>query len=319
MKRFVWLGAFVALIVIVWSGVWFAVAGLIRTGIEAQGNPALETRLTCGRLDIAGFPFRFDITCAQATLIDADITTLSPQVKATALVYRPTHLLGFVQSPLTMTDAFTGSMTEIGFSSGEISIRLDGLLPDDLAIARISAVADDVAWRNPLFGDALVGAVTHAELHLLKTDDPESGLAFSARASGLTHAEAGISGGDLEIGLNLQKAPRRLMALASHDALRNWQAAGGVIEILAGRFTADGLAAETSGTLALTDDGYLDGAIRLTSNGIFDRFDLGSLGPLAAVIAGTPDESGTYTTSIAIRRGVVMAGLLPVEALPPLF
>lgn len=319
MKRFVWLGAFVALIVIVWSGAWFAIAGVIRSEIEAQGDPALESRLTCGQLDVAGFPFRFDITCAQATLIDADVTTTSPQVKATALAYRPTHLLAFVEAPLTLTDAFTGSVTEVGFTGGEVSIRLDGLLPDDLAIARISAVADDIAWRKPLFGEALVGAASHAELHLLKTEDPDSGLAFSMRANGLAHAEAGISGGDLEIGLDLQKAPRRVTALASSDALRAWQAAGGAVEILAGRFTADGLSAESSGTLALTDEGYLNGSIRLTSNGIFDRFDLSALGPLAAVIAGTPDASGTYTTSIAIRRGVVMAGLLPVEALPPLF
>ncbi|NOZ31965.1 MAG: DUF2125 domain-containing protein, partial [Alphaproteobacteria bacterium] len=203
MNKFMWLGAAVLGFVAVWTGGWYFLAGQVRGEIErASGSD--EVQLNCAGLAIDGYPFRFDVTCTGAVIVSGDISVTSPQIKATALVYRPTHILAFVDAPISVSDAFSGSREQFTFSSLQLSARFSGLLPDELAIARISMVASTLEWRKPLFGDRLEGRLDELEVHLVALEDnSERGLAAFVQASGVKAEPDLFENGKIDIRLEL--------------------------------------------------------------------------------------------------------------------
>src|SRR5690606_33101001 len=117
-KRIIILGAVVLLVVLGWTGAWFFIAGQLRQQIQALALAEGESapQLVCGQLDIGGFPFRMDVECAGATLVSGDLLAEIPYMRVSAMVYRPTHLLGAVRGPVAIADAFTGARQQLDWS-----------------------------------------------------------------------------------------------------------------------------------------------------------------------------------------------------------
>ncbi|MEX0627463.1 MAG: DUF2125 domain-containing protein [Cucumibacter sp.] len=325
MRRFVILGLVVLLVVLLWSGLWQYGAEQVRAQIEALAeNPSAS--LACGRLDIAGFPFRFDVTCSDATVVRLDLTARTPEIKATALAYRPGHVIAFVKSPVALSDAFFGTERELRFEGAEASLRLSGFLPESFALERFSVELTGATLHDVLVGDETLLTLATAEFHLLDSgasDREPGGLAAYATAAGLDYPEAEIEAGTLIATAMLTRFPRRLLDWSGPALLSEWVEASGALTLEEFAFTADGLDIAATGNASLDASGLINGTLRTTSKGLIERLDLEFLGDTRPLFIGTPGADGSYTNQFSMRGGYLFAGIVPVPllqlAIDPLF
>ncbi|GLQ54209.1 DUF2125 domain-containing protein [Devosia nitrariae] len=322
MNRFAYLALGLLLLVALWAGGWFYFAGEVRRNVEAlaSADGEITARLTCERLDVGGFPFRFDIDCAGAEIISGDLRLTMPEIGASALVYRPTHLIAAAQGPATLTDAFTGARNEIAWSGLDASLRLT-----DWRIERVSLVADDISWTDTLFGEALIASSEHGEIHLIDMPealDAEAGraaLAGYARFQAVTAPGFAINGGEAELEIELTGLPADIRVLGEPDGLRLWQQADGQLRIVSLNATDDTDYLRADGELMLNDAGQVEGQLRIASLGVVERIEGLFPEPYRRLLLGNPAQDGSYTNTVNFRGGVITSGLMPAGMIPPLF
>ncbi|MDB5622122.1 MAG: hypothetical protein JWR39_685, partial [Devosia sp.] len=209
-KRIIIVILVVVTLVVVWTAAWFVVAGQVRGQVAAlaQADGITTPRLTCEHLDVTGFPFRFDVDCSPAHITSADVTAIVAGLRASVLVYRPTHLLASALGPVSISDAFTGSRNSLTWSGLEASLRLD-----DWRISRFSVSAHDLAWTDTLLGETPIANAGLVELHLLdipEQHDPERNLAALAgylRAQGVVYPGLTLTDTSSEAELELTGLP----------------------------------------------------------------------------------------------------------------
>ena len=333
MRKFIALIVVVAIVAGGWTAGWFYGAGEINGTLAALASTDGDTepRVTCGRQGVAGFPFRFDVTCEDATLKDGDVTATLGGFKATLLVYNPTQAKFSALSPITLSDAFSGAQSRIVFSGAEGSAQVvardlwRGLTAGEgWRIGRISIVADGIEWTDTVVGEVPVMSTSRLEAHLIdvpELHDPAAGaaaLASFVSFAGATAPAYGITDGDATLEAELTGLPDDLRALAEPDALKRWQAAGGQLKLIGLRGTAGEDFIDTSGALGLDSGGRLDGQIELKSKGLVER--LGSLLPdeWRGLVVGSQAEDGSYSQVLTIKAGVLFSGLMPITVIPPL-
>ncbi|MDB5561328.1 MAG: hypothetical protein JWN11_746 [Hyphomicrobiales bacterium] len=322
MKRIIALGIVVFLVFAAWSGAWLFFAGEVKKTVLslAEADGVTNPKLTCGTLNVNGFPFRFDAICADATLVSADISANVPELRATVLVYNPTHALIFAKAPLAITDAFTGSRRRLDWTNLEASARFDSW-----RIARVSVLGDNFELHDALAGDTLLGKAKHAEFHLI--DIPErhdatkglAALASYAKIDGLNAPGFQINNANTAFETDISGLPDDIRAIAFPEFVQRWQRAGGKLEHI--KFSGDdgGSNFEVTGAMGLDDGGHPEGQLVATSKGVVER--LGNLIPadVRPLLLGSPAADGTYKQTINIRAGVVFAGILPAASIPALF
>ncbi len=322
MKKIIALGAVVFLLVAGYSVAWLWAAGqataYVKTLESADG--VTTPRLVCDQFGIGGWPFGFDATCTGATITSGDVIISVSGLKASAEVYRPTHVLVFAQSPVGIDDAFTGSRSRLDFASAQASVRLEGW-----RIGRVSIVLTEPVWNDTVLEDRLVARASRLEAHLVDVPgkyDAEAGLATLANymlVEGLDAPGFAIGNGKASFEAEISNLPDDVRTYGDADLLRRWQAAGGKITI-AGFTGGDATSSfDASGTLGLDDGGRIEGQLKLHSNGVVER-----LGPTIpeqyrAWIVGTQAADGSYSQTLNIAAGVVFAGLVPAGLIPPLF
>lgn len=332
MKKFVTLIVLVLLVVGAWSAGWLWAAGEIRSSVASlgEGDGSAAPKLTCGTFDVTGFPFRFDVTCAAATIIDGDVTTTIAGLKGSVLVYNPTQAVFSALAPVTLADAYSGAQSRIDFAGAQGSASLlnddmlQGLTGAGWRIGRISVVADGLTWTDTLVGDVLALSAGHAEAHLLDIPEAhhaETGTAALAGFATLTEVAApglAVTDGEVSFEAELSGLPDDLRAFAdSAAALDRWRNAGGQLKLVSVKGSAGADFVEGSGTLGLDAGARVDGALQLRSRGVVER--LGGLLPpeLTGLIAGSPADDGSYSQQVNIKAGVVFTGLVPVAMIPP--
>lgn len=326
MNRFAWLGLVVLAVAALWVAGWFYAASEVRARIAA-----LAPDLACAELDISGFPFRLDVECSGLSHGTGDLGIGLAGVKASVLVYNPTHVILSAAGPLTIADAFTGSQSRVDFAAAEASIRLKaadfwaGLRGEGWRLARASLLADGIAWIDTLTGEALLASADHLEGHLLDIPEqhqPENGLAALASYAsldGLTAPGLVITDAVASLEAELTGLPDDLRALAVPDALQRWRDAGGSLELIRLEGTAGEEFVRASGTLSLDAAGHPEGQLALSSKGLAER--AGALIPpeWQGVILGSPAADGSYSQTVNLRGGYIFAGLMPLGQLQPLF
>lgn len=330
MNRFVWLGLVVVAVAGLWTAGWFYAAGETRNALVVLGaNP--ESSLTCEKLDITGFPFRFDLACSGAAIMEGDVTVTVAGLKASVLAYNPTHAVLSAQAPLTVADAFTGSRRRIDFASAEASVRVEtddiwkGLGGSGWRLARASLIADGVRLTDTLAGETLLASTSHLEAHLLdmpERHEPDKGLAALAAFAQMDEVQApafDIAGGTVSLEAELSGLPDDLREFGTDDVLRRWRDAGGQLKLVSLEGTAGEEFVRSNGTLALDSAARVEGQIQLTSKGLVER--TGTLIPedWKGIVLGQQAADGSYAQTLNLRGGFVFAGLLPVAQLEPLF
>jgi hypothetical protein len=333
MRRFALLLGVVLLVAGLWSAGWLFGAGAIKSSIAdlSENDGVNGPKVTCGRLNVSGFPFRFDVECADVTIVSGDQTTTVAGVKATFLVYNPTQAKLSALAPVTLTDAFSGARSRVDFTAAEGSARLTtanlwrGVTSAaGWRIARVSVVADQVQWTNTILDDRLAFSADHLDLQILDAPEqhrPADGTATLATFTTLTNVAApdlGVAGGEVALEAELTGLPDDVRNFGAPDATRTWQAAGGQLKVVSLKGTAGEEFIESDGTLALDSGFRLDGQVNLRSRGLVER-----IGPVLpeewrGLVLGGQAADGSYSQTVTIKAGVVFSGLIPITMIPPL-
>lgn len=321
-KRIIILGSVVLVVIVLWSAAWLVLAGLVKQNIDAQAlaDGVTAPQLTCGTLNVGGFPFRFDADCTQARIVSGDAVIEVPGIRASIRVYAPTHLLASAQGPMQVTDTFTGTRNAIAWSTLEASIRLD-----NWRIARASVSGKDVVWSDTLMGESVIAEAPLAEVHLFdipEQHDPTRNLATLsgyAVTKDLAYPGMTLNNTGAEIQLELTGLPDDVRTWGDPNLLTAMAAHGATLNIVAVRGTDADSTLDASGALKLDPQGQLDGQITIASSGVAER-----IGPLLAepwrtLVLGTPGADGTYANQLNFRAGGIYSGLVPIATLPPLY
>ena len=321
-KRIIILGSIVLAVVVLWSAAWLVAASLIKQNVDAlaQADGLTTPRLTCGTLNVGGFPFRFDIDCETAQVLTGDTLLDVPGIRLSSLVYAPTQLRGSAKGPLQLTDSFTGTRNSVAWSGLEASIRLA-----DWRIARLSITGKDLVWADNLMGETIIAQSPSIELHLL--DIPEqhdearnlAALAGYAVADTVSYPGFTLTDTQAEIQLELSGLP---------DDVRNWgdpmllatiQQAGGALKIVSIHGTDGTSVLDASGELTLDPQGLLEGGIAITSTNVAERVGPMLAEPWRTLVFGAAHADGSYANQLNFRAGSVFSGLVPIASVPPLF
>ena len=321
-KRIIILGAVVLALVLAWVGAWYFFAGQLRQQVEALAMADGETtpQLTCQTLAIGGFPFRFDMQCLGAALVSGDVLTELPEIRASAMAYRPNHILATAIGPARISDAFTGLRQQLSWADINASFRFE-----NWRIARISIIGDDFAWTDTLFGDTLIASTPRLELHLL--DMPEqhdaetgrSGLALFALTRELVAPGIELTPANAEIEAELTGLPDDIRNWGAVPFLPDWQQAGGLLRLVALRASDGTSDLNANGDLRLDAQGYVTGAISIDSLGVAERIGPMIDEPWRTLVLGMPGEGGRHNNQLNFAGGGMSSGLVPITAIPPLF
>ena len=321
-KRIIILGSVVLAVVAVWSIAWLVLAGVIKQQIalQAQADGVTAPQITCGTLNVGGFPFRFDADCAQARIVTGDTVLELPGLRASVQVYNPTHLLTSALGPLKITDTFTGSQNQLGWSTLAASMRLA-----NWRIARASVSGTDLVWSDTLLGQTTIAQTPLAELHLFdipEQHDAERGTAALAgyvRASTLAYPALTLTDTNAEIQLELSGLPDDVRNWGAPDMLAALQAAGGRLNIVSIHGTDADSSLDASGELLLDPQGQLEGQIAVTSTGVAERIGPLLEEPWRTLVLGTPSPDGSFTNQLNFRAGGIYSGLVPIASIGPLY
>lgn len=321
-KRIIILGSVVVAVIVLWSAAWLALAGVIRQNVAALAlaDGVTTTSVACEKLDVGGFPFRFDLDCQKARIVSGDLVIDVPGIRASVRVYAPTHMLASALGPLQLTDSFTGTRNAVAWSGLEASLRLD-----NWRIARASVSARDVVWSDTLFGNAVVAQSPLAEVHLF--DIPEqhdaerhvAALALYARAEQLAWPGLTLTDTNIEAQLELSGLPDDVRNWGDPLLLQSMQQAGGMLKVVSIHGTDADSVLDAQGELRLDQQGLLEGQIGISSTGVAERVGPLLDEPWRTLVLGTPAPDGSHTNQLNFRAGGVFSGLVPIAALPPLF
>ena len=321
-KRIIILGSVVLLVVLAWTAGWYFIAGQVRQQVDmlALADGETSPQLQCGNLDIGGFPFRFDLSCQDATLVSADLMVVVPQVRASMMVWQPTHILAFAEGPAQISDAFTGLEQALSWSGLEASVRLT-----DWRIARVSVVGRDLNWTDRLFGERPIATSPHVEMHLLdmpeqhKTETRRAALAGYMRAEAVDVPGFALAQTNAEVELEVTGILDDVRDWGIAPFLPDWQQAGGTLRIVGIRAN-DGVAdLNATGELALDPQGYLTGSISIDSLGVADRIGPYIEEPWRTLVLGVPGDDGRHANQLNFAGGGLSSGLVPIAELAPLF
>jgi hypothetical protein len=320
MRRFVIFGAAIAVVVAIWSAGWLYVSNEIRNqvGLLAEGDGQSQPKLTCGRLDVGGYPFRFNLRCAGATVVSADITVALPQIEAAALVFQPTLFHMRAVGPATIEDAYLGGQNRIDWTNLEGSLRIT----DWKRIGRLSLVADDIAWLDTLVTETLLESTKRAELHLVDVPAKHDVAAGRATLEGYILLDGvivppwAVTDGDVSATFEITNVKDNLLALPD-EPVRDWQAAGGRIVVSEIKAIERETTITATADLGLAAEGLVEGTIELASKGVAGRSFLSP--DWQPMIFGPVGEDGFNRQRLIISNGVLFLGMLPFFAFPPLF
>jgi hypothetical protein len=321
-RRIIILGIVILIVIGGWTAGWFYVAGQVRENVMALANADGTTtpRLTCDRLDTGGWPFWIDATCTNFTLTQGDVTATLPVLKASLLAYDPREIVLFATTPLTVSDAFSGSRHTLEWSNLEASARLTGW-----RIARISIVGDDLALSDTVGDPISLGTAKHAEFHLV--DNPGgynaqkhlAALRAYVAVQNLAVPGAGITAGNATFDAGISNLPDDVRTYGDPALLRNWQAAGGKVTIndFSGQDGANNF--NLTGALSLDAQGRPAGQLKLSSKGLIERFQNLVPAQMRPLILGNPAPDGSYAQTFNLTNGVLLSGIVPLTGLPSVY
>ena len=327
--------AIVVVLAAAWSGFWYFAARAAEQNIAAwMEQEARYGRVyNCGSRTFGGYPFRIEMRCTDpvAEIKTGPLTLKAKEFLAVAQVYQPNLIIGEITGPLSIAASDKPPLLTGEWRLAQASVRLTPM-PE-----RISIVIDDAKF-NASAPNGAQGAASanHIELHV--RIDPASTadkpvLDLAATVAGLTVPSAGTFGArpiDAEVaavlrGLNDFK-PKPLPV-----RLKEWQAAGGRIEITNVRVKQGDAVAVATGDFGLSAAGRVDGTLGITLAG-FDQVVqalLGSQGKNTGLLAvaglsflGKPTEiDGKRAIAVPLRfaDGAVFFGPIPLGKTLPLY
>ncbi len=315
MKPVVVLLSVIIVIIAGWVVAWFAVAGVIKLKasqfMAASANTSRQ--IQCEKFAVSGFPWRFDVTCANLVISASDISFSLPEITATVLIYRPTGLTVSAFGPAQITDAFSGSARLVRWDNLRLSVRTNGW-----ALKSFFVNADNFELVDNIAGEKLVARVASFSASLVDNPDKYNKAASLAQLSALVRA------GKVSLPeFDLTNANLRLAATidAIADDIRQWSLATIASNWFAGKTGID-LSAfsgadarsefDLSGRLSANGQARLSGDFALYTKNVAERLVRFIDPTTLQILFGFPNRDNSRFQSYSLRHGVLLAGNLPV-------
>jgi len=328
--------AVIVVLAAAWSGFWYFAARAAEQNIAAwmEQEARFGRVYACGSRTFGGYPFRIEMRCTDpvAEIKTGPLTLKAKEFLAVAQVYQPNLIIGEITGPLSIASPDKTLLTgEWRLAQASVHLTL-APVPE-----RISIVIDEGKFEAPAASGAQGAAsANHIELHLRldpasTTDKPV--IDFAATVTGLTIPSAGAFGArplDGEVAAVLRGLsdfkPKPLPV-----RLKEWQAAGGRLEISSARVKQGDAIAVATGDFGLSAAGRVDGTLNLTLAG-FDQVVqalLGSQGKNTGLLAmaglsflGKPaviDGKKAIAVPLRFSDGAVFFGPIPLGKTLPLY
>ena len=258
---------------VAWSFAWYYAAGAAETAIaQWQAQQAKDGRaFTCARQETGGFPFRIEVRCldAAAELKDTQppLTIRLKQVLAVAQVWDPKLIIAEFTAPLTATQAGAPATTAT-WTLAQASVR--GM---PAMLERASLVVDGLRLNGVGQGNPVLFDSRHAEFHARMQfgswpANPALDLAVKLEAASAPAVHAYMAQPfDADV-LAVLHGLKDFSPKPLNVRLREWQANGGKLEIQSARLAQGEARANTTGLIGLTQQGRLDGTLKLAAAGL---------------------------------------------------
>ena len=262
-----------------WSGFWLYAASEV--GVRADAWRTQEAKsgrvYDCGQRTVAGFPFRLEVRCddASVSLISQTATAQAPftarlgEILVVAQIYDPKLLIAEFKAPATIADRGQPPSLRVNWTLGRSSVVGLPAVPQRASIVFDNPSIDRVNGPVP----TPLARANHVELHGRLAEG-------SPTADPVVETVFQIAGGSVQEVHPLLAAPfdadvqTRLSGLKDYspkpwpERFRELQAAGGHIEIVRSRIQQGDLIAIAAGTLGLTTGGRIEGELQMTVAGI---------------------------------------------------
>lgn len=263
---------------VAWSGFWFYAASQV--GVQADAWRAQEARsgrnFDCARRTVAGFPFRLEIRCEDAsvslvsqTASNVPFTAKLGEILVVAQIYDPKRIIAEFKAPAGIAIPEQAPL-RVDWSKGRASVVGLPAVPqrgsiefDEIGIDRIN----NASLQIP------VARAKHIELHGrlaegATTDNPviETVLQLSeGSVQGVHPVMAEPFNADVRARLSGLKdfSPKPWP-----ERFREIAAAGGKVEIVQSRIQQGEMISVAAGTLSLNANGNLDGELQMTVTGL---------------------------------------------------
>ena len=273
-----WLIATPLILVLVlaaaWSGFWYYAAREAEARIndwQAQQAKAGHV-FSCGSQTVGGFPFRIEVRCADAAVELKDtqppVALKVKEILVVSQVWDPKLLIAEFTGPLMASDPGQPPYVTATWTLAQASVRGTPAAPE-----RASIAADDLKLVGAAPGNPPLFDSRHAEFHARMQfgswpHNPAVDLVVklnAATAQSIGPYTRDPLDADILAVLHGVKdfVPKPLPV-----HLREWQAAGGRLEIQNARMAQGDTLATATGSLALSQRGRLDGALRLNVSGL---------------------------------------------------
>jgi hypothetical protein len=267
---------------VAWSGFWFFAASEV--GVKADAWRAQEAKsgriYDCGKRTVAGFPFRLEVRCddASVSLVSqtagqaanaVPITARLREILVVAQIYDPKLVIAEFTAPAEISDRAAQTSFVANWRTGRSSVvGLPGV-PQ-----RASIVFDDPSVNRVDAGaQVTLAAAKHVELHGRiaegsPSDRPVIETALQISAGSMQNLHPVLAQPfDADIRA-LVSGLRDLTPKPWPVRFREIQAAGGHVEIVQSRIQQGELIAVATGSLGLSPGGSLDGELQMTVAGL---------------------------------------------------
>jgi hypothetical protein len=261
-----------------WTIFWFFASSQVGAQFERwRTREAQSGRVyDCGTLAVGGYPFRFEVRCANAS-VDLISQTANRrfgkgqlgEILAVAQIYNPRLMIAEFTGPLTVTEQGEQQSLVVNWSKARSSVFGLPVSPE-----RISLVVEEPSLeRGDATGRVPIARAKSSELHGRIAEGSAAAnpvievvwKMIQASAEPLHPALAGAF--DMSVQARL-KGLKDFRPKPWPERFREIQAADGRIEILQSRLQQGEVIALAAGSLGLTPQGMLDGELQLIVTGL---------------------------------------------------
>jgi hypothetical protein len=257
-----------------WTATWFYAARSAETAVAAWIDSEAEAgrNYSCGSRKVGGFPTRVEISCTgfQATVAASEQSTLTvnaTSVRAVASLLSPSTLTTDITGPVTVAQSQQAASYVGKFKVAQLTLTGPAANPQ-----QVSLVLDDPEFYRVMRGsqEALL-AGGRLELDAKAAEDANGRVYnIAAQARDMSLPNGGLITSRPFVA-DVSAVLRDSGASASNLAarLRDWQRAGGRLDIAKAQLEQGGAVATGSGQIALNDNGQLQGALQVSTGGAY--------------------------------------------------
>jgi hypothetical protein len=269
------------IVAIAWSAFWFYSASQVDVQADAwRAREAKSGRVyDCAKRTVAGFPFRLEVRCEDATVTllaqtadpasKAPLTVKLGDILVVSQIYDPKLVIAEFTAPATIFDHNSQPSYAVGWGLGHASIVGLPFTPQRASIEFNDATVDSVDQSMPV----PVARAKHVELHGRiaagsPADHPDIESVLEIHQGSIQGVHPLLADPfDVDV---------RAMVHGLKDfspkpwpvRFRELQAAGGHVEILQSRVQQGDVVAVAAGTLGLSPSGHIEGELQMTVAGL---------------------------------------------------